>query len=105
MPKGVKMAKRKVRKLTKSEEHYITSFCLSKEIDAIALDLCLDPKDIKDFYNNIKSKPINKFDKPIDGVVSMTAAQSMKDDSTPHQDVGGEKFLERYKNCIYRGNP
>ena len=45
------MAKKKVRKLTVVEEHYIKSFCFNKTVDEIAKDLCLETKDIKDFYN------------------------------------------------------
>lgn len=96
------MAKKKVRKLTVVEEHYIKSFCFNKTVDEIAKDLCLETKDIKDFYNQFKSKPKNKFDIPSEGVVSMTAGQSMQDDEMSKNNPPENVWNTRLKNCIYR---
>jgi hypothetical protein len=96
------MAKKKIRKITLVEEHYIKSFCFEKTVDSIAQDLCLETKDIKELYNKFKSKPKNKFDVPSDGVVSMTASQSMQDDETSKMTTPENIFNTRLKQCIYR---
>lgn len=95
------MAKKKLRKLTISEQHYLQSFCFKKTVEEIASDLCLEVKDIKDSYNQIKSKPRLKFDMPSEGIVSMTAAQSMADDETSKNAVQNN-FSSRLANAIYR---
>ena len=71
-------------------------------VDEIAKDLCLETKDIKDFYNQFKSKPKNTFDIPSEGVVSMTAGQSMQDDEMSKNNPPENVWNTRLKNCIYR---
>lgn len=96
------MAKKKARKITVSEEHYIKTLCFEKNIEDIARDLCLETKDIKELYNKFKSKPKNKFDMPADGVVSMTASQSMQDDETSKMTPSENIWNTRLKACIHR---
>lgn len=94
---------KKVRKLSEAELHYIRSFCHEKTLEQIATSLCLETKDIKEVYNNLKSKPKTKFDRPAEGVVSMTGTQSMDDDeSSKMQQPSKTLFETRLANCIFR---